>query len=147
MSNRNYTVQTKIRRPVAAVFDAIVNEETVCEYFVDKTSGPLNEGDRVVWYWNQWGDHPVFVKKIVENQLIHLELDSKEWNKTTGNAYKVSVIMELEPLDDGGTMLSISEAGWLTDETGLKGSHDNCSGWTHMASCLKVFIEHGIDIR
>ncbi len=45
------------------------------------------------------------------------------------------------------TMLSISEQGWLTDEAGLKGSHDNCSGWTHMALCLKAFVEHGIDLR
>ena len=133
MSARNYTVQTKIQRPVTEVFDAIVNENTICNYFTDKTSGPLLEGQRIIWTWNTWGDFAVIVKKIVENELIHLELDSQEWKKTDDRAYKVDVFLEMEPLDDGSTMLSISEQGWLTDEAGLKGSHDNCSGWTHMA--------------
>ena len=44
-------------------------------------------------------------------------------------------------------MLSISESGWKTDREGLKGSHDNCSGWTHMAMCLKAYLEHGLDLR
>ena len=147
MSERNYTVQTKIQQPVAEVFDAIVNENTICKYFTDKTSGPLVEGQRIMWTWNRWGDHPVVVKNIVENELIHLELDSREWKKTEDKSYKVDVFLEMEPLDDGSTMLSISEQGWLTDKSGLKGSHDNCSGWTHMAMCLKAWIEHSIDLR
>jgi hypothetical protein len=44
-------------------------------------------------------------------------------------------------------MLSISEQGWKTDAPGIKGSLDNCGGWTHMAMCLKAYIEHGIDLR
>lgn len=147
MSARNYTVQTKIQRPVTEVFDAIVNDSTICNYFTDKTSGPLLEGQRIIWTWDTWGDFAVIVKRIVENELIHLELDSQEWKKTEDRAYKVEVFLEMEPLDDGSTMLSISEQGWLTDESGLKGSHDNCSGWTHMAMCLKAFVEHGIDLR
>ena len=76
-----------------------------------------------------------------------MEIDTREWKKTEDRAYKVDILFELEPLDDGSTMLSISERGWLTDESGLKGSHDNCSGWTHMAMCLKAFVEHGLDMR
>ena len=148
MSARNYTVQTKIERPVSDVFDAIVNENKICNYFVDKTSGPLTEGDRVVWSWEKWGDFPVVVRKITENRLIHLEANPKEWKKTDDDSCDdVSVFLEFESLDDGSTMLIISEQGWKTDESGLKGSHDNCSGWTHMAMCLKAWIEHGIDMR
>ena len=48
---------------------------------------------------------------------------------------------------DGSTLLSISEAGWRTDKDGLRGSHDNCGGWTHIAMCMKAWLEHGIDLR
>ena len=147
MSDRNYTVQTKIQRPVGEVFDAIVNNITICKYFTDKTSGSLQEGQRIIWTWDSWGDFPVIVKRITDNKLIHLEIDSREWKKTEDSAYKVDVLLELELLDHDSTMLSISERGWKTDESGLKGSHDNCSGWTHMAMCLKAFVEHGIDMR
>ena len=143
---RNYTVQTKIERPVADVFDAVVSSERMQRYFVNGASGDLIEGETVIWRWDHYGENPVVVKKVIENELIELALDSKEWDKTKDEAYEVLVIFEFEEVDNG-TMLSISEQGWKTDADGLKGSHDNCGGWTHMAMCLKAYIEHDIDLR
>jgi len=144
---RTYTVRTRILRPVAEVFDAIVSSDKLSRYFVHRTSGDLEADERIVWHWNEWGDFPVVVDKVVTNALIELTLDTKQWGKTKSDAYPVRVIFEFEELDDGNTMLSISEDGWKTDADGLKGSHDNCGGWTHMAMCLKAWIEHGIDLR
>ena len=144
--SRNYTVQTKIKRPVAEVFDAIVSREKMKNYFVDGASSDLIEGRQITWRWDHYGENPVTVRKVVENELIELAIDSKEWDKTRDEAYEVLVIFEFAALEDG-TMLSISEAGWKTDADGLKGSHDNCGGWTHMAMCLKAYLEHGIDLR
>jgi len=144
---RNYTVQTRIMRPVADVFDAIISKEKMMKYFVDGASEDLQEGATIRWHWNHYGENPVTVKKIEANKFIELSLDSAEWEKTSEEAYDVAVIFEFEELDEGGTLLSISEEGWKTDADGLKGSHDNCGGWTHMAMCLKAWIEHGIDLR
>jgi uncharacterized protein YndB with AHSA1/START domain len=145
---RNYTVQTKILKPVADVFDAVVSSDRLCHYFTDRTSGDLVEGAVIRWHWDHYvPELPVIVDRIVENRLIELTLDSSEWKKTTSDAYPVRVILAFEALDDGSTMLSISEEGWKTDAEGLKASHDNCSGWTHMAMCLKAWIESGIDLR
>ncbi len=144
---RNYTVQTKIMRPVADVFDAVVSKDKMLKYFVDGASDDLKEGARITWHWNHYGENPIAVKKIIENRLIELTLDSREWDKTKNEAYDVRVIFEFEELEEGGTLLSISEDGWKTDADGLKGSHDNCGGWTHMAMCLKAWIEHDIDLR
>ncbi len=144
--SRNYTVQTKILRPVADVFDAVVSSERMKKYFIDGASSDLVEGKEVTWRWDHYGENPVSVRKVVENKLIELAIDSREWDKTKDEAYEVLVIFEFEELEDG-TMMSISEQGWKTDADGLKGSHDNCGGWTHMAMCLKAYIEHGIDLR
>ena len=92
-----------------------------------------------------WSD--VAVDKVIANELVQLTLDSKAWKKTADESYPVKVIFEFEALEDGNTMLSISEEGWKTDADGLKASHDNCGGWTHMATCLKAWIEHDIDLR
>lgn len=143
----NYTVKTMILRPVAEVFDAIVSSEKASNYFTDSSNGDLVEGTEVIWHWSAYGDFPVIVDKVIPNSLIELRLDSKKWQKTADTAYDVRVILEFEALKDDHTMLSISEAGWKTDLDGLKGSHDNCSGWTHMQMCLKAWIEHGIDLR
>ena len=145
---RSYTVQTKIRRPVAEVFDAVVSSDKLCKYFTSESTGDFEEGAEIGWRWEHYEfELPVVVEKIVPNELIQLVLDSAAWKKTVSESYPVRVIFEFESLDDGGTMLSISEDGWKTDTDGLKGSHDNCGGWTHMAMCLKAWIEHGIDMR
>ena len=144
---RNYTVQTKIKRPVADVFGAVVSKEKMLNYFVDGSSGDLEAGATIRWHWNHYGENPIAVKKIVENELIVLTLDSREWDKTKEDSYDVDVIFEFAALDDDSTLLSISEEGWKTDADGLKGSYENCGGWTHMAMCLKAWIEHDIDLR
>jgi uncharacterized protein YndB with AHSA1/START domain len=145
--SRNYTVSTQINKPVQEVFDAVVSKDVLTKYFTDKSSGDLTEGDRVRWHFNHFGELSIAVKKIVANELIELSLDSKEWEKTKEESYEVLVIFDFEILDDGGTKLSISEQGWRTDAEGLKASHDNCGGWTHMATCMKAWLEHGIDLR
>ena len=145
--SRNYTVSSKINRPVADVFKAVVEREHLVKYFTDQSSGNLSAGDRVVWHWQDWGDHPVTVRSVEENRRIELVLNSKDWNKTHDDAYDVRVIFEFEESDEGGTIVSISESGWRTDEEGLKGSHDNCGGWMHMTSCLKAYLEYGVDLR
>lgn len=144
---RNYTIQTKIMRPVAEVFDAVVSKEKMLNYFVDGASDNLREGVTIRWHWNHYGENPVVVKKIVPNELIELTIDSAEWDKTKSERYDVAVIFEFEALDSDSTMLSISEEGWKTDTDGLKASHDNCGGWMHMSVCLKAWLEHEIDLR
>ncbi len=108
---RNYTVNTRITRPVDDVFDAVVSSERLCRYFSDKSSGNLTEGKRVIWHFGEWGDYPVIVTKVVPNELIQLSLDAKDWKKTD-DSYDVAVIFEFETLENGDTMLSISEEGW-----------------------------------
>ncbi len=125
----------------------MASREKMLNYFVDDTSGDLEEGATICWHWNHYGENPVAVKKVVENKLIVLTLDSREWDKTKDEAYDVNAIFEFEALDGGNTLLSISEEGWKTDEDGLRGSHDNCGGWTHMAMCLKAWIEYDINLR
>ena len=145
---RNYTVQTKILKPVAEVFDAIVSKDKLCKYFTDEASGDLEEGQEIQWHWDHYDPWlPVVVDKIIANERIELTLDSARWEKTKSEAYPVKVIFEFEPLDENNTMLSISEDGWKTDADGLRGSHDNCGGWSHMQMCLKAWLEHGIDLR
>lgn len=145
--SRNYTVSTQINKPVQEVFNAVVSKEVLTKYFTNNSSGDLIEGDRVLWRWNHYGESSIVVKKIVQNERIELSLDSHEWDKTKEESYDVLVIFEFEQLDEGGTKMSISEQGWRTDDEGLKASHDNCGGWMHMATCLKAWLEHGIDLR
>ena len=61
--------------------------------------------------------------------------------------YNTRVEMVFKPLDTRSTMVQISESGWRDNPKGLESSYGNCSGWMHMACCLKAFLEHDINLR
>ena len=55
---------------------------------------------------------------------------------------------EFTPVDDGArTLVTITEKSWKLTEGGAQGAFGNCMGWTGMLSALKVWIEHGINLR
>ena len=152
-----FTVQTKIQKPVAEVFDAVYNPAKLSRYFTTGgASGPLDEGTTVIWQFADFpGEAPVRVKQVVPNQLIAFEWDAGEGvEEPDGTKRAVAyqqivcrVEMKFEALDDASTMVSISESGWPESQKGLDLSYGNCQGWTQMACCLKAFVEYGINLR
>lgn len=137
-----FQVQLKIQRPVADVFDGVVNPGKLSGYFVQKSSGPLREGTTVQWTFAEVpGDHDVVVRQVVPNERIVFE-----WAAADGD-YRTTVEMSFAALDAGSTMVRIGESGWRETPAGLKSSYDNCGGWMHMALCLKAMLEHGINLR
>lgn len=134
-----FAIQTKINKPVAEVFDAVVNPKKITGYFCEKSDGPLVEGKTVTW---TWGQHValVQVKQIILNEKIVIE-----WPAMSGGTSTFE--MTFNPLEDGRTMVRVFESGWPTTEEGLKASYQNCQGWQHMLTCLKAYLQHGIDMR
>ena len=137
-----FSIQTRIDKPVDGVFRAVADENEICKYFTNKTSGPLAEGQTIIWHWSSYGDHPVTVKRLIPNEKIVLE-----WKANRDDSYNTEVILSFEPIDEKSTLLKISESGWKENQKGLDSSYDNCSGWQHMASALKMYLQHGIDLR
>ena len=87
---RNYTVQTKILKPVADVFDAVVSRDKLCRYFTSESSGDLEEGKVIDWRWSHYEKTlQVVVTKVVANRLIELTLDSKTWEKIARSSWSV----------------------------------------------------------
>jgi|SRR5688572_10055125 uncharacterized protein YndB with AHSA1/START domain len=134
-----FQVQTKISKPVQEVFDAVVNPDKLSGYFT-KSATPMKEGDKAIWRFHEVpGDYPVLVRRIVPNELILFEWDSH------GTTTRVE--MRFESIDPDSTMVKISESGWPETQDGLKGSYDNCQGWTEMSLCLKAFVQYEINLR
>ena len=138
-----FEVQARIQKPVNEVFDAVYNPDKLSQYFTTgSASGPLEEGVTVTWdFADHPGAFPVHVKRVVPNELIVLE-----WKASDGE-YNTLVEMKFEPLDQGSTLVRISESGWKENQKGLESSYRNCQGWMHMSCCLKAYIEYGINLR
>ena len=153
-----FTVQTKIQKPVHEVFDGVMNPAKLSQYFTTGgASGPLEAGKTVLWSFGEFPDvqAPVRVKEVVPDRLIVFEWDAGEGTVDEGGKPKIAVYddivcrveMKFEPLDDGSTMVSISESGWPETQKGLDLSYGNCQGWSQMSCHLKAFLEYGINLR
>jgi uncharacterized protein YndB with AHSA1/START domain len=138
-----FQVYGKIRKPVAEVFDAVVNPKKLSGYFTTGgSSGALVAGSTVTWDFADFpGAFPVHVREIVPERLIVLQ-----WQAADGE-YDTTVRMEFEALDDRSTLIRISESGWKETQKGLDSSYGNCSGWMQMLCCLKVYAEQGKNLR
>jgi uncharacterized protein YndB with AHSA1/START domain len=94
------------------------------------------------------------VIEVVPDQRIVLE-----WKASEGEApnveggelkeldYNTTVTMTFKDLGDGRTLVEIAEEGWRENQGALNASYGNCQGWTGMLLALKVWVEHGINLR
>jgi uncharacterized protein YndB with AHSA1/START domain len=73
-----------------------------------------------------------------------------EWSgdAVAGDAGTTRTTFEFEPIDDDTrTLVTITESAWLPTPDGAKAAFGNCAGWTGMLAALKVWLEHGINLR
>lgn len=138
-----FKVSGRIAKPVAEVFDAVVNPTKLSAYFttIRGASAPLVAGTTVTW----WGQVPVEVDLIEQDKRIVLRWDAEVGKGQPG--YKTLIEMSFEPLDAHATFVTISESGWRDDEVGRKASYGNCEGWAEMLSAMKAWLEYGINLR
>ncbi|MFN7177608.1 MAG: SRPBCC family protein [Thermaurantiacus sp.] len=139
-----FTVAGRISKPVDEVFEAVVNPDTLSQYFTTGGArGRLATGAEVSWDFHDFpGAFPVLVQEVVTNERIVLQWEADGPVKTW-----TTVTMTFQALEDGRTLVRISEYGWPETEAGLRSSFGNCEGWTGMICAMKAWLEHGINLR
>ena len=143
-----FQVAGRIARPVSEVFDAVVNPEKLSGYFTTGgAKGRLETGATVMWDFHDFpGAFPVKVVKVEPNRLIVLRWEAQPEPDDAGSK-DTTVTMTFTGLDDGRTLVTIAEEGWCPTAAGLKSSYGNCEGWSQMLCAMKVYVEHGINLR
>ena len=149
-----FKVSGRIARPVEEVFEAVVDPSQLSRYFTTGgATGRLETGETVYWDFADFpGAFPVEVVSVEPNRRIVFRWEASEGEPegeaaTTSAGYQTTVTMESEPLADGRTLVSIAEEGWRPTEGAQKASYGNCEGWTGALCALKVWLEHGINLR
>jgi uncharacterized protein YndB with AHSA1/START domain len=141
-----FTISGRIARPVHDVFEAVVDPEQLSSYFTTGgAKGRLETGSTVTWDFADFpGAFPVEVVEVDPDRRIVLR-----WQAADGgdDPYDTTVTMEFDGLDDGRTLVTISESGWRETTAARDASYGNCEGWTGMLCALKVWLEHDINLR
>lgn len=147
----SFRVAGRIAKPVEEVFEAVVDPNKLSSYFTTGgAKGRLETGATVTWDFHDFpGAFPVKVVEVVPNKkiVLHWEAQDDAPEGESLPAHDTTVTMTFEQLEDGRTLVAITESGWRETPKGLKASYGNCEGWTGMLCAMKVWLEHGFNFR
>ena len=130
-----------IRKPVAHVFEAMVNPEMTTQFWFTRSSGRLVAGRTIRWDWEMYDvSIQVTAKVIALNHRIVIE-----WPGYSG---PTTVEWTFAPLGNGTTFVRVTESGFTGNGDQLvKYVADSTQGFTLMLAGLKAFLEHGVRLN
>lgn len=135
------TAGIRIAKPALSVFNAIVDPAQMCNYFIAKSTGHMEEGATLTWTFPEMeAGFPVTVKKRVNASLIIFSWGDEDGQETT-------VTITLTPVSDAITFVRITEGEKKADESGIRWLKGNTEGWANFLACLKAWMEFGINLR
>jgi uncharacterized protein YndB with AHSA1/START domain len=141
----SFTVSGRVSRPVAEVYEAVADPEQLSRYFATGGArGRLEPGTDVSWDFADFpGRFPVTVVEADPPRRIVIR-----WEGAASVDDETTTTFEFEPIDDGArTLVTITEASWTATPDGAKNAFSNCEGWTGMLMAMRVWVEHGINLR
>lgn len=149
-----FRISGRISRPLEEVFEAVADPAKLSAYFTTGGAvGRLETGQTVRWGFAEFpGSFPVEVVEVEPNRRIVLRWEANEGATEDsvavgGTACMTTVVFTFEPLEDDRTLVTIEESGWGETPAGLRAAFDNCQGWSQMLAALKIWTEHGINLR
>ncbi|MDQ1255408.1 MAG: hypothetical protein QG646_4694 [Euryarchaeota archaeon] len=130
-----------IRKPVEQVFEAFINPEITNNFWFSRSTGRLDENDKVLWSWDMYNHTvTVFIESIIPNEKIIVQWGNYE-EKTT-------VEWTFIPLDKSRTFVSIINSGFKgTPDELLSQIRDSTGGFTLVLAGLKAYLEHNIQLN
>ena len=132
----------QILKPVAGVFDAIVDPEKMKNYFISNSTGFMKEEAKLTWKFPEMDiEFPVTVSKIEKDKYISFYWDGAMDGEQT------FIEITLKPVADDITFVAITEKSKANNEAGIKWLKSNTEGWVNFLACMKAWIEYGVHLR
>jgi uncharacterized protein YndB with AHSA1/START domain len=131
-----------IRRPVADVFQALVDPEITTRFWFTSSTGKLEAGKRIRWDWEMYGHSAdVDVDAVEENERIVLRWPAYEGGGQT------TVRWTFTARPDGTTFVAVSNSGFTGDADAIaRQAVAATGGFTLVLAGMKALLEHGIEL-
>lgn len=130
-----------ILKPAHEVYEAIVDPNKMCNYFISESSGRMEEGKTLTWKFPEMDlTFPVRVKKTEKDKFV-----SFAWDGLDGK--ELLVEMNISSKNNDSTFLEIKEKERENNNDGINWLKSNTEGWANFLACLKAYLEYGINLR
>lgn len=133
-----------IRKPVADVFEAMVNPVITSKFWFTKGSARLEAGKEVEWEWGQFGvGATITVTEVEQNRRIVFQ-----WPADEEGTFLRTVEITFEAKTDETTFIHVEEKGFDEQDDNLaKIIAGQTEGWALVLSGMKAWLEYGINLN
>lgn len=127
-----------IRRPVAAVFEAIVDPDVTTKFWFTHSSGRLDEGKPVEWEWRMYGvSATVEVNEIVTNEKIVMQ-----WSDPP-----TTVVWSFTEMPGEQTFLEVRNFGFAgSGDEQVNQAIGSTGGFALVLAGAKAWLEQGLTL-
>lgn len=127
-----------IRRPVAEVFEAIVDPAITTKFWFTHGSGRLDSGNEVRWEWRMYGaSTTVKVSEIVRNERIVMQ-----WGDPP-----TTVVWTFTEMPGDATFLEVRNFGFAgTPDEQVNEAIGSTGGFTLVLAGAKAWLEQGLTL-
>ncbi|XXM73277.1 SRPBCC family protein [Lysinibacillus sphaericus] len=134
----NNTTKMNIRKPAGKIFEAFVDPEKIGRFWFSSSSERWEVGKTITLRYEEYNaEGKIQIKEIMENEKI-----------VFGWAEGHIVTINLFPSEQDSTIVEVHEEGFDDrDENFIGQLVDNKEGWVYMLSCLKAYMEFGVNLR
>ena len=130
-----------IRKPVAQVFEAIVDPAVTSKFWFSKGSARLQKGQRAQWDWEMYGLTAFAdVLELEPNQRVKVAWSSPGQAATT-------VEWRLEARK-AGTYVTVTHGGFKgSDDEVVRQALNSTGGFAFHLAGMKAWLEHGVQLN
>ncbi|MFC9599145.1 SRPBCC family protein [Peribacillus butanolivorans] len=133
------TTKFKILKPVNEVYEAIVSPEKMSNYWFSSGTGRVEQGKTITWRYDEYN------AEVVIN-VLEVEEDKKIVFSWGGYGQETVVTITLKELDNTSTIIEVNELGFKEDDPEIINKMiGQKEGWVYMLTCLKGYLENGIN--
>jgi uncharacterized protein YndB with AHSA1/START domain len=127
-----------IRRPVAEVFEAIVDPAITTKFWFTHSSGRLDEGKPVAWEWRMYGvSTKVEVGEIVRDERIVMQ-----WSDPP-----TTVVWTFTQMPDNATFLEVRNFGFAGNgDEQISQAIGSTDGFSLVLAGAKAWLEQGLTL-
>lgn len=136
----NTQTKIEIRKPAAEVFEAFVDPVKIGNFWFSSSSQRWEEGKTITLTYEEYdaqGD--IHILEVTDHQKIIYE-----WGREEGEPHRVTITFEEK--SQGTTIVDVIEDGFVDNDPELLPKLlDNKEGWVYTLTCLKAYLEFGVN--
>lgn len=137
----NNVTKMKIGKPVSEVFEAFVDPAKIGNFWFTSSSERWEQGKTITLRYDEYdarGD--IKIMEIKENQKIVFQWGSD------GEGNEVTITIAESGISE--SIVEVTEEGFNENEQDwIRQLVDNKEGWVYMLTCLKGYLEYGVQLR